>query len=170
MCILHSTLRDATTPYTERCKQFEKMKQLIISLTLLIGISISGNAQSDIDYNEMVGFGCGFAGEQSKSVQKVSKLIDKEKYDSIIQLLDSDNNAERFLAVVVCEKLIELNKLTPSKELQDKISIVSKSNDRVFVCSGCTYWDRLTLTKMLENDSSMRILANYWLEHKFKTE
>jgi hypothetical protein len=24
MCIVHSTLRDATTPYTERCNAFEK--------------------------------------------------------------------------------------------------------------------------------------------------
>lgn len=146
------------------------MKPLVITLTLLIGFAFSGNAQSDIDYNEMVGFGCGFAGEQSKPVQKVSKLIDKEKYYSIIQLLDSDNNAERFLAVVVCEKLIELNKLTSSKDLQDKISIVHKSYDRVSVCSGCTYWDKLTLTKMLENGSPMRIHANYWLDHIFKTE
>ncbi|NOY47221.1 MAG: hypothetical protein GXO84_03255 [Chlorobi bacterium] len=146
------------------------MKQLIITLTFLIGISISGNGQSNVDYNEMVGFGCGFAGEQSKPVQKVSKLIDKEKYDTIVQLLDSDNNAERFLAVVVCEKLIELNKLTLSKELKDKISIVYKSYARVSVCSGCTYWNKLTLTKMLENDNHMRLSANYWLEHKLKTE
>jgi hypothetical protein len=27
MCIVHSTLRDATTPYTERSTQFEKHTQ-----------------------------------------------------------------------------------------------------------------------------------------------
>ena len=146
------------------------MKWLIIVFTFLIGISISGNAQSNLDYNEMVGFGCGFGGEQSKSVQKVSKLIDKEKYNRIILLIDSDNNAEKFLAVVVCEKLDELNKLILSKELKEKISIVYKSYARVSVCSGCTYWDKITLKKMLEVDHHMRLSANYWLNHKFKTE
>ncbi|MBG6133693.1 hypothetical protein IWQ47_005165 [Aquimarina sp. EL_43] len=146
------------------------MKRILIVLTLLTGIPITGNAQSHINYEEMVGFGCAFGGEPSKSVKKVSKLIDKEKYDKIVKLLDSDNNAERFLAVVVCEKLSELKKLAISDELKDKISIIYKSNAFVSVCSGCTYWDNLTLKKMLESENSMRISANYWLEHKFKTK
>ncbi len=40
----------------------------------------------------MVGFGCYEDGSQSKPVQKVSRLIDKEKFNSIIKLLDSENN------------------------------------------------------------------------------
>jgi hypothetical protein len=148
----------------------KKMKRIIITLIFLIGISVNGNSQSKINFNEMVGFGCGFAGIKSKPVQKVSKLIDKEKYDSIVQLLYSENNAEKFLAVIVCEKLIELNKLNSSKELNEKISIIYKSTDRVSVCSGCTYWDKLTLAKVLDNNNNMRKSANQWLENKFKTK
>lgn len=144
------------------------MKRILIVVTLLIGIPIIGNAQSNISYEEMVGFGCGFGGETSKTVKKVSKLIDRGKYDKIIKLLDSDNNAERFLAVVVCEKLSELKKLVISDELKNKISIIYKSNAFVSVCSGCTYWDNLTLKKILETENSMRISANSWLDDKFK--
>ncbi|MFY0715401.1 hypothetical protein J1D01_17235 [Seonamhaeicola sp. NFXS20] len=146
------------------------MKQIIFTLTFIISISINGIAQSNVDVNEMVGFGCYEDGSQSKAVQKVSKLIDKEKYNSIIKLLDSENNAEKYLAVVVCEKLTELNKLTLTKELKGKISEVYKSNGIVSVCSGCVYWDKLTLKKMLDKENDMRISANYWLDYKFKKE
>lgn len=146
------------------------MKKLVITLTYLILISFSGNAQSNVDFNEMIGFGCGFAGEQSKPVQKVSKLIEKENYAAIVQLFDSDNNAEKFLAVVVCEKLSELNKLILTIEVKEKISIAYNSSDLVSVCSGCSYWNQLTLTKMLQNGNPMRISANFWLEHLFGNE
>jgi len=38
MCIVHSTLRDATTPYTERCKQLKtkKMKKIILFIISLL--------------------------------------------------------------------------------------------------------------------------------------
>ncbi|UNZ00362.1 hypothetical protein MQE36_08480 [Zhouia spongiae] len=146
------------------------MKQIIFTLTFIISIPINGIAQSNVDVNEMVGFGCYEDGSQSKPVQKVSKLIDKEKYNSIIKLLDSENNAEKYLAVVVCEKLTELNKLTLTKELKEKISEIYKSNGIVSVCSGCVYWDKLTLKKILDKENDMRISTNYWLDYKFKKE
>ena len=146
------------------------MKQIIFTLTFIISISINGIAQSNVDVNEMVGFGCYEDGSQSKPVQKVSKLIDKEKYNSIIKLLDSENNAEKYLAVVVCEKLTELNKLTLTKKQKEKISEIYKSSGIVSVCSGCVYWDKLTLKKMLDKENDMRISENYWLNYKFKKE
>lgn len=146
------------------------MKKIIITLTLLIAISISGNAQSNVDVNEMVGFGCYEEGSQSKPVQKVSRLIDKEKFNSIIKLLDSENNAEKYLAVIVCEKLIELDKLILTQELNEKIAELYKSDGIVSVCSGCIYWDKLTLKNMLEKENHMRISSNYWLDYKFKSE
>ncbi|MFL1013702.1 hypothetical protein [Flavisericum labens] len=146
------------------------MKHIIFTLTFIISISINGIAQSNVDVNEMVGFGCYEDGSQSKPVQKVSRLIEKEKYNSIVKLLDSKNNAEKYLAVVVCEKLTELNKLTLTKELKEKIAEIYKSNGIVSVCSGCVYWDKLTLKKMLNKENDMRISANYWLDYKFKKE
>lgn len=145
------------------------MNQILVGFIFFF-CSLSGYSQTQIDHEEMVGFGCGFAGVQSPSVKKVSKLLDKKKYNAIIQLLDSDNNAEQFLAVVVCEKLNELNIVNLSEELIEKISLVYNSKFVVPVCSGCMYWDRLTVGKMLESEHHMRILANYWLENKFKSE
>ena len=144
--------------------------KIIITLFLLIGISNSGNAQANVNVNEMVGFGCYEDGSQSKPVQKVSRLIEKEKYKSIVKLLDSENNAEKYLAVLVCEKLIELNKLTLTNELNEKIGEIYNSDGIVSVCSGCVYWDKLTLKDMLDKENNMRISSNYWLDYKFKVE
>ena len=35
MCIVHSTLRDATTPYTERCKTFKKLLELVETIRFI---------------------------------------------------------------------------------------------------------------------------------------
>lgn len=145
------------------------MKRAIL-LLFLIGIFSIGNAQSNVDVKEMVGFGCYEDGSKSKPVQKVSRLIDKEEYDTIILLLDSKNNAEKFLAVVVCEKLSELNKVNLSKELKSKVTEIYKSNGIVSVCSGCIYWDKLTLKKILAKENNIRVSANYWLDYKFKSK
>lgn len=145
------------------------MKTRLI-LIFTIGIFSIGNAQHNIDVKEMVGFACYEGGTQSKSVQKVSLLIDKKKYNSIIKLLDSENNAEKFLAVIVCEKLSELNKLSLTKELENKIATIYESEGITSVCSGCVYWDKLTLKKMLEKGNNMRVSANHWLDSKFKSE
>jgi len=36
MCIVHSTLRDATTPYTKRCMQLKKQKYVegVLEITI----------------------------------------------------------------------------------------------------------------------------------------
>ena len=144
------------------------MKRIVIAFIFIIGISISGNTQSNVDIDEMVGFGCYEEGRQSRPVEKISILIEKGKYNSIIKLLDSENNAKKYLAVIVCEKLAELNKLTLSQDLKEKIEVIYKSNGIVSVCSGCTYWDKLTLKNMLDKENEMRISADYWLNYKFK--
>lgn len=133
-----------------------------------IGVILTGNTQPNINQNEIVGFACYASGSPTETVQKLSQLIDKRKYKSIVKLLDSENNAERFLAVVVCEKLNELNKITINQELKVKISEIYKSNEIVSVCSGCTYWDDLPLKEMLKKGNDMRISSNFWLDYKFR--
>jgi len=144
------------------------MKKILIFLFVISVISI-GKAQG-VNDNEMIGFNCYFSGDPSKTVQKVSQLIDKEKYKTIVKLLDSDNNAERFLAVVVCEKLTELKKLTMTPKLKEKIAEIYNSNEIVSVCSGSTYSGNLALKKVLEKENNIRILANFWIGYKFKQE
>jgi len=144
------------------------MKSLLFIFVFIIGVSVEGNAQ--FNYKEMVGFGCGFGGEQTESVQKISKLIAKEKYQVVSKLLDSDNNAERFLAIIVCEELSKRKKLALSKEQQDVILALYDSNRYVSVCSGCTYWDRLRFKEILEKNNHMRKSALYWFEKLYKSE
>ena len=143
------------------------MKYFIIILLSFLSIT-TAKAQSGLNSDEMVGFACAYAGSPSKTVDKVSKLIDKEEYQTIIKLLDSKNNAERFLAVIICEKLIELKKLTSTKEMSAKILDIYNSNDKVSVCSGCTYWDTMTLKNILLKSNHIRVSAQFWLDQKFK--
>jgi cephalosporin hydroxylase len=68
-------------------------------------------AQNDIDYKSLVGFACFSDGQASESVKKVNKLLLKSQYSKILNLLDSENNAEKYLAVIVSEKLEKLDKI-----------------------------------------------------------
>lgn len=139
------------------------MRTVFFTLLLLIGLSLDSNAQANFNFKEMVGFGCGFAGAQTDPVKDVSNLLRKERYRDIVKLLDSSNSAEKYLAVLACEKLIETGILASSAELQNKIYEAYNSSEMVSVCSGCTYWETLPMAVVLKNDNSTRMGANYWL-------
>lgn len=86
----------------------------------------------------------------------------------MVKLLDSENNAERFLAVIVCERLTELNKINLTQASKEKIEKIYSSTEMVSVCSGCAYWDTLSLKDILKTENKMRISANNWLDKTFK--
>lgn len=49
-----------------------------------------------------VGYACYFGGQPSTSVRKMSKLIEKSEYRTIVELLGKGNTAEKYLAALVC--------------------------------------------------------------------
>ena len=142
--------------------------QIFITLILYTSTSYHCQSQSTINYNNLVGFSCDFEGEASKSVQKVSKLINKKDYKTIIELLDSKINAEKFLAVVISEKLVAHHLFTLTKKDIEQISTIYESQGQLHACSGCTYWKEETLKSMLEENNSLRKYANRWAEFKLK--
>ena len=146
------------------------MKRHLTLLILLFGLLSFANSQPNVDVDEMLGFACFYGGTQSKSVKKVSILIDEKKYDSIIELLDSKNKAEQYLAVIVIEKLDELDEIQLKNKQKDKISKLYSSKKKVSVCSGCIYWDKLTLESILKKNNKMRIPENYWLDNKISSK
>jgi len=144
------------------------MKNYFLTFILIIGISIIGNAQTEFNEKEMVGFACAYGGEESKSVKKFSRLIDKSKYRTIIKLLDSNKNAEKYLAVIILEKLSELGIINLSNEQNRKILKIYDSKEMVSVCSGCSYYTTHTLEDILDKENIMRQSAKFWLDYKFK--
>lgn len=148
------------------------MRSYLITIILLISLSSISNAQKKVDVKEMVGFGCYSSGIQSKPVSKVTALINNVDYESVLKLLNSKNNAEKFLAVITCERLQELGKIRLNEEQKKQIKQSYTSKDLVSVCSGCIYWDKLSFKTLLDKKekNQIRELADYWLERQLKKE
>ncbi|QXP62725.1 hypothetical protein [Polaribacter sp. HaHaR_3_91] len=144
------------------------MRTKILTIVFLIGILSGMNAQDNVDQNEMVGFACYFAGQPSKTVEKVTKKLNTKKYNSIAKLLTSDNNAERYMAVISLEKLAELNKYKLNETEKNLISEIKKSDELVSICSGCTYFEKVSLKELLTEKK--KLFAKNWLNRNFKTE
>ena len=144
-----------------------KIKFLLLTI-ILIGVHSIISAQENIDENNLVGFGCFFEGAQSKSVEKVSRLLYQSKYKSIIKLLNSKNVAEKYLSVIVCEKLQESGKINLIKEDSIKIQQAYNSKDTISVCSGCTYFDKITLKDLLNKNNPITSESDFWLAKNLK--
>ncbi|WP_130287033.1 hypothetical protein [Aquimarina brevivitae] len=144
------------------------MKKLIILLTFLL--SYNGFAQDNINPKELIGFGCYMGGISSDIVNDVTFEIRDKKYKKVIKKLKSKNPAERFMAVIVAERLSELDKYQLTATDKELIKKAYLSTDLVSVCSGCTYFNQIQLKKLLVKDKEnvMWTYANYWLNDNFK--
>ena len=112
----------------------------------------------------MVGFGCTKGEIQSKAVTKAFSFLENSEHQELLLLLDSKSKAEQFLAVVLLEKLQANGSITLSKNQKQKIESIYKSKQKVSICSGCTYWDKMPLNEALKNDSKPRRLTNMALD------
>lgn len=139
-----------------------------MTILFLIGILSGMNAQDNVDKNEMVGFACYFAGQPSKTVKKITTKLNKKKYSSIAKLLTSNNNAERYLAVISLERLAELNKYVLNETEKKLITEIKQSDELVSVCSGCTYFEKVSLKELLGKEK--KLFAKNWLNINIKTE
>ncbi len=96
----------------------------------------------------MVGFACYYEGSASKTVKKVTRKLKNRNYSSISKLLNSENNAEKYMAVVTLEELAKRNKykLDPKEKLL--IEKIKNSDELVSVCSGCLFFQKMKLKDM----------------------
>ena len=103
----------------------------------------------------MLGFACGGAGSSTESVSRVYNYVVEKEYKKVVKLLYSKNTAEKFLAIVICEKLTEMKKvkLTEKDLLEIKNSYSSEEN--VFVCGGCTFEGNLKMSILLNAKEDM---------------
>jgi len=119
------------------------MKAVTILFILLL-LSFTSFSQQVSDKN-MVGFGCSYSGESSKSAKRVIKLLKHENYDALKKDLDKGNAANQFLAVIALEKLEEIGKIELSASEKERINKIKSSKKKISYCSGCTMWHTLSL-------------------------
>ncbi|WP_299218429.1 hypothetical protein [uncultured Aquimarina sp.] len=141
------------------------MKSTSLVIFLLIGLMGNGIAQEKIDQKEMIGFACFFGGMPTDPVLKVTKKLYEKKYKTIAKMLQSKNNAERYMAAVTLEKLEESNKYTLSEKDKTEIEKIKQSSEVVSVCSGCSYFDVIELKKMFSTE--MKLGTERWLDKHF---
>lgn len=123
-------------------------------------------AQDNVDLKDIVGFPCYFEGSQTKTVEKVRKLLKASNYEAISGLLTSKNEGEKYLAVIVLERLAGLGQYNLNDKEKDLVSKLKTSDELVSVCSGCTYFDKVPMKKLLSNDEI--IGSRYWLDRVIK--
>lgn len=136
------------------------MKPVLIFILLTLATScIFGQ---DIDKKKMVGFGCYYAGQPTKTVEEVTELLLKKEYKTISDLLKRGHGGEKFLATVSLEKLAALGQYELSEDEKELIKKIKTSSDKVSVCSGCTYFDKVSLKKIFSEDNFLG--SNWWIE------
>ncbi len=140
---------------------------IILALGLLL-ISFHSVAQDNVDIKKMVGFACYYSGEPTKSVIKVTKLLQNSNYNKISSLLTSRNSGEKFLAVIILQKLSEVKKYELNQEERSLILKLKSSDELVSVCYGCIYFDKLPMRILLSEPNY--IGYNYWLDNLIKEE
>lgn len=139
------------------------MKNLILILAILF--SVNGNAQRGIDHEKLIGFGCYYGGTSSEVVLDMGSILNAKMYPVVIEKLESDNPAERFLAVIIAERLSDLGKYQLTETDKKLIAAAYSSSDLVSVCSGCTYFDTIELRVLLKDTTSNSMLkrAKDWV-------
>ncbi|WP_439185936.1 hypothetical protein, partial [Carboxylicivirga taeanensis] len=138
----------------------------ILVILLLFGQAGFVFGQDSVDVNEMVGFGCYYGGQPSKTVKKVTQKLKNRNYKAIKKMLTSDNNAERYMAVITLEKLNELKAIKLYDNDYKNIDIIKNSNDLVSVCSGCVSFYKTELKNLFKPE--MKDFSYNWLNHNFK--
>ena len=123
-----------------------------------------GNAQINANEKPTLGFACYEEASQTKVVGNFRNLIKENNYKAIKNKLYSNKAEEKFLSVVTVEKLQSVGKIELSKEDEQKIIEIRNSSQLVMVCSGCTYFDKITLKQAFEVLESS---AKTWLSNFF---
>lgn len=128
------------------------MKKIIV-LFLTITVTAFSNLVAQHSENGVVGFSCSFFGKPSLSVMKMSKLVSKSQYDKVKGKLVKGSMGEKYLAIILCETLVEENKimLTETEKNIVKASYFSKA--RVPICAGCTMFQTVSMSELLNRTS-----------------
>jgi hypothetical protein len=101
-----------------------------------------------IDENTVIGFACYNSGKKSEPVKKFSKILVEKKYPIILKELNSINIADKYLATVICEKLLKKKLINLTEKEINQIKKNKNSNESVNTCAGCTNQEKMTLKEL----------------------
>ncbi|QCX38348.1 hypothetical protein FF125_07850 [Aureibaculum algae] len=132
---------------------FKSINTVSLLILLILGYATTLEAQNSNRINPTLGFSCSFVGKPTAVVIKISELIENSHYDSIKDLLHTGNAAEKYLAVLLCEKLMQEKKIALTISEKKTIRALYQSKETVTICSGCTYFKKTTLHALLTRES-----------------
>jgi hypothetical protein len=112
------------------------MKRLLIFLISWLS-ALMVAAQDDFNESKMVGFACFYEGRETKIVARFGKMLKRKKYKVISLALQSQNSAERYMAVVCRVGLNNIEKRPITNGEKILIDQIKTSTEIVAVCSGC---------------------------------
>ena len=149
-----------------------KRNKIQIFLFFLIGINCVTYSQKKSNLEELIGFSCHskVGNKESKPVLKVETKIIELKFEEISELLVSKNNAEKFMAVITLEKLVEWKKYKLSRIEENLINSIKKSDKYIYVCNGDStpFLSKKKISELI--NGNYRKYVENWLEWKFKNE
>jgi hypothetical protein len=138
-----------------------------LTITILLTCFLTVLHAQDDDKN-MVGFGCYFQGTETPPVKKVRNLIQTNRFNDISNLLTKGKNSEKYLAVITLERLDAMGQYNMTDRERTAITEIKKSDKMVSICSGCTYFDKVSLRTMF---SEANFIGNqFWLDKLLKKD
>ncbi len=146
------------------------MVRLTVIVLLCLGpISTYGQEKGlDLD-NSVVGFACGIGGRQSEPVQKLERLLVARNYAHIRALLISGNNAEKFLALVICEHLHEKGLISLFGVYYGKYQELKQSDLNLRFCNGCTHHAKYTFKEIMDNEKNSDLMrTREWVRNNIR--
>ena len=96
----------------------------------------------------------------------------KKKFNRVVKLMDSNDNAEKFMASLVSLQIYQDGIISLSKEQAKKAEDILNSNVKIALCSGCTYYETLSMKELFTRRNDATFFFNFefknWLEYSLK--
>ena len=138
------------------------MKQSFLILTILISFYCSAQSETEskkFDLKSYIGFACSATGSKTKAVKTFSSLVKEKKFSKIKKKLFSENNGDKFLSAVICERLEMKNLIVLNENEKKQIAKIKQSKEEITICSGCLYQDKISIKELFEK-SEKNILSS----------
>jgi len=134
----------------------------------------STHAQFDLGGNlmkkETLGFASGFAGTPTKMVNKFSVFLKDGNMEAIKGNLESLQAGDQFLALFILSKIDKLGDIKLNREMLRKMNEIKKSKALVPVSAGCTYFEDVSISNLMNPKHRMFEAAELWFKSIYKSK
>jgi hypothetical protein len=140
-------------------------RKYFLLIFMSLGISISSFSQDYPETEAVFGFGCGFIGAPTGPITVFELMLEAEDFEAVRSRLFSENNAEKFLAVMTCKQLVDRDLISLTETESMAIIKLEQSQDPIALCNGCIYGDTKPMWVMLNEGEKCRehVEVDKWL-------